>query len=188
MTESGAAVGEVKGYTLLSYVAPLEREKSELWHRVEQRFTPEERAFFDAPIFANSWYPRRHLHSLMRAFHDEVRGNAEELRELGGMAARYQVHVIYRVFLKLATPALVFRRAASVWSRQSTHGTFQVVEEHPDHLIGELYDPELPVGIPELIAGWSDTIIAMLGRTPYPTSWEQVSSTRWRFKVSWIQR
>lgn len=180
--------GEVKGYTLLSYVAPLQREKSDLWRRVENAMSDEARSFYGSEIYANSWYPRRHLHQLMQAFCTAVKGSEDELRELGGMAARYQIHVIYRVFLKFATPALVFNRAASVWSRQTTLGTFTVVEEHDDHLIGELEDPDLPPGIPALISGWSDTIIAMLGRTPYRTSAERVSPSRWRFKVGWLQR
>lgn len=180
--------GDVKGYTLLSYVAPLMREKSDLWRRIENVMTIETRDFYRTEIYANSWYPRRHLHELMRAFCESVRDSKDELRDLGAMAARYQIHVIYRLFLKFATPALVFNRASSVWSRQTTVGTFTVMEEHADHLIGELEDPDLPPGIPDLISGWSDTIIAMLGRTPYRTSWERVGPTRWRFKVGWIKR
>lgn len=180
--------GEVKGYTLLSYVAPLQREKSELWRRIESAMPSDTREFYQSEIYANSWYPRRHLHDLMRAFCSTVDGPEEELRELGSMAARYQIHVIYRLFLKFATPAMVFNRASSVWTRQTTVGSFTVLEEHSDHLVGELEDPDLPPGIPELISGWSDTIIAMLGRTPYRTSWDRVSPTRWRFRVGWIRR
>ncbi|MBK7584281.1 MAG: hypothetical protein IPI67_29270 [Myxococcales bacterium] len=180
--------GEVKGYALLSYVAPLQRDKGDLWHRVELAMSPEAQRFFRGEIYASSWYPRAHLHALMQAYCQAVKSSNDELRELGSMAARYQIHVIYRLFLKFATPALVFNRASSVWSRQTTVGTFTVVEEHPDHLIGELDDPDLPKGIPELISGWSDTIIAMLGRTPYRTSWEAVGPTRWRFRVGWIKR
>jgi hypothetical protein len=186
LAQSGGS--RVKGYALLSYVAPLKRDKSELWRRMVQCMSGDGRAFFEGEIYANAWYPRSHLHDLMRAFGSATQNRAEDLRELGGMAARYQLHVIYRIFLKFATPALVFNRAASVWSRQSTQGTFRVVEEHPDHLIGELEDADLPPGIPDLIAGWSDTIIAMLGRTPYPTTWERLSHSRYRFKVSWIKR
>jgi hypothetical protein len=178
--------GQVKGYALLSYQMPLKREQSALWAEIEQELEPSSREFFQAPIFANNWYERRHLHALMSAFHEATRGSAQELRELGAASARYQLHVIYRVFLKFATPAMVFARAASVWSRQTTVGSFRVIESHPDHLVGELEDPDLPVGIPELIAGWSDTIIAMLGRTPYPTRWQQVGPRRWRFRVSWV--
>lgn len=180
--------GEVKGYTLLSYVTPIQRDRSELWRRIEGALPEDAREFFRGEIYASSWYPRRHLHALMQAFCSVVNGSEEELRELGSMAARYQIHVIYRVFLKFATPALVFNRSASVWSRQTTVGTFTVLEEHGDHLIGVLEDPDLPPGIPQLISGWSETIIAMLGRTPYRTSWEQVGPTRWRFRVGWIKR
>ena len=179
---------QVKGYTFLSYMTPLKRERGALWAKIEQSLPPESQAFFSATIFANDWYPRRHLHALMSTLDECVRGDKSEVRELGSMAARYQVHVIYRLFLKFATPAMVFDRASSVWSRQSTVGSFSVIDKQPDHLIGELYDPDLPVGIPELMAGWSDTIITMLGRTPYPTSYERVGPSTWRFKVSWLQR
>jgi hypothetical protein len=181
--------GQVKGYSLLSYIVPLRQEKSELWGRIEQKMTEDSRVFFAGQLYANHWYPRAHLHALMQAFNESVgAGVEEELRQLGGMAARYQLHVIYRMFLKLATPALVFNRASSVWSRQTTVGSFKVLEEHDDHLIGELYDPDLPRGMADLIAGWSDTIIALLGRTPYRTTYEKASPTRWRFRVSWVKR
>ncbi len=179
---------QVKGYALLSYVTPLKRDRSALWSEIESRMDPDAREFFQAPLFANNWYSRKYLHALMRAFTDATGGRPHDLRELGAMAARYQLHVIYRLFLKFATPAMVFGRASSVWSRQSTVGSFQVVESAADHLVGELSDPDLPVGIPELIAGWSDTIIAMLGKTPYPTRWQTVSPGRWRFHVSWVSR
>lgn len=179
---------QVKGYTLLSYVTPLQRDRGALWAKIESSLSPGARQFFGGPIYANSWYPRRQLHDLMNAYGEAVGGDTRELRELGALAARYQLHLIYRMFLKFATPALVFNRAASVWSRQSTQGTFMVVEQGEHHLIGQLDDPDLPRGIPDVMAGWSDTIIAMLGRTPYPTTWEQVSPRRWRFKVSWIPR
>src|SRR5512142_474221 len=149
MEPSPSGGPQVKGYTFLSYVGPLQRDKSELWGKIEQRMSPESRDFFRSEIYANSWYSRTHLHAFMRAYCDATANRADDLRELGSMAARYQLHVIYRIFLKFATPAMVFNRAASVWSRQSTQGTFRVVEEHDDHLIGELEDADLPMGIPE---------------------------------------
>jgi hypothetical protein len=177
---------QVKGYTLLSYITPLQNEKSALWAEIEKRLEPRSRDFYQQPIFANNWYPRRHLHALMTAFCDATSRRAEELRELGSMAARYQLHVIYRLFLKFVTPAMVFGRAASVWSRQTTVGSFRVVSSAADNLVGELEDPELPEGIPDLMSGWSDTIIAMLGKTPYPTRWEKIGPRRWRFFVRWV--
>ncbi len=127
--------------TYLSYVTPLKRDRSALWSELCRHLPEESREFFAQSIFANNWYPRTHLHAFMRAFKKAVNDDVAEVRELGAMAARYQVHVIYRVFLKFATPAMVFNRAASVWSRQSTVGHFIVVEEGADHLVGELEDP-----------------------------------------------
>ncbi|MEZ4219595.1 MAG: hypothetical protein R3B13_01620 [Polyangiaceae bacterium] len=178
----------VKGYALLSYVTPLQREKSALWAEVETQLSHDGQRFFSHPIYANSWYERRYLHDFMDAYRRAIRNDPAELRELGAMAARYQLHVIYRIFLKFATPAMVFNRASSVWSRQSTSGSFVVVEEGDDFLVGQLDDSDLPKGIPEVMAGWSDTIISMLGRTPYPTTIEPVSPRRWRFRVSWVSR
>jgi hypothetical protein len=184
----GAEEHLAKGYSFLSYVTPLRREKSALWGKLEQRMPEESRSFFGSTIFANDWYPRRHFHALLRAYRDAVAGDKRELRELGAMGARYQVHVIYRLFLKFATPAMVFRRASSVWSRQSTAGSFEVVQEGDDFLVGELFDPDMPDGLLEVMSGWSDTIIAMLGRTPYPTTYERSGPNRWRFRVSWLKR
>jgi hypothetical protein len=181
-------VGLSKGYSLLSYVTPLQRDKSALWGEVEELLPAEARDFFRGTVYANDWYPRSYFHALMEAFHAAVHDDAAEVRELGAMGARFQVHVIYRLFLKFATPAMVFRRAASVWSRQSTVGSFAVVDETDDYLLGQLDDPDLPMGLAELMCGWSDTMIALLGRTPYPTTWEKAGPQRWRFRVSWLGR
>lgn len=178
--------GRVKGYPLLSYTEPLKHERPELWERIEQKLSDEEREFFRGTIIAGSWYSRAHLHAFMDALHDATFGDPHELREVGAMAARYQVNVIYRMFLKFATPALVFRRASSVWARQTDYGSFEVVEESDDQLIGELRDDDIPIGLPDLMAGWSDTIITMLGRTPYPTEYLRVGRNCWRFTVSWV--
>jgi hypothetical protein len=188
MTEVRAHIGESKGYALLSYVTPLQRERSALWAEVEQRLAPEVREFFRGTVYANDWYPRAYFHAFLEAFDAAVQGDKVETRELGAMGARFQVHVIYRLFLKFATPAMVFRRAASVWSRQSTVGSFSVVEDGEEYLVGQLDDPDMPLGLADLMAGWSDTMITMLGRTPYPTTWHKVGPHCWRFRVSWLRR
>jgi hypothetical protein len=180
-------LGQSKGFSFISYVTALRRERSALWAEVERRMSPEAREFFAGTIYASDWYPRGHFHAFMDAFCEAVRDDPKELRELGAIGARFQVHVIYRIFLKFATPAMVFRRATSVWGRQSTVGSFSVVEEGDDYLVGELEDPDMPRGLAEMIAGWSDTIITMLGRTPYPTTWEQTAPRRYRFRVSWLR-
>src|SRR5688572_2604276 len=118
-----------KGYTFLSYVTPLKREKGALWTELEQKLPADSREFFASTIFANDWYPRRHFHAFLHAYQLATHGDARELRELGAMGARYQVHVIYRLFLKFATPALVFRRASTIWARQSTVGRFDLIED-----------------------------------------------------------
>lgn len=176
---------QVKGYSLLSYVDPLKREKPALWAQIERHLDEESTRFFAEPIYAGTWYPRRHLHRLMRAFGDATRGDRVQLRVLGGLAAHYQVNAIYRMFLKFATPAMVFKRASSLWSRQSTEGSFEVAEEGRNHLIGELVDPDLPLGVPDVMAGWSDAIIEMFRYSPEPTTWDKVGPSRWRFVVRW---
>ncbi|MBX3247810.1 MAG: hypothetical protein KF901_11575 [Myxococcales bacterium] len=181
----GALDAQVKGYSLLSYVTPLQREHPALWARIEGELDEPSRRFYAEPIYANTWYSRQHMHRLMRAFEIAVHGDRTKLRELGRMAAHYQVNLIYRMFLKFATPAMVFKRASSLWSRQSTVGAFSVVTEGSHHLVGELQDPDLPMGLPDVMAGWSDAIIEMFRFTPEPTTWERVASDRWRFFVRW---
>lgn len=176
----------VKGYAYLSYVEPLMEEREDFWLRVRGRMSSESRAFFDAEIFADQWYPRAHLHALMKAIDEVTGGDPREFRELGARAARYQVSAIYRVFLSFITPALVFRRAASIWRRQSSAGEFTVVEDGENCLVGKLVDRELPMHMPLVMAGWSETIVAMLGRTPYPVDIEAGGPGVWRFRIRWI--
>lgn len=176
----------VKGYAYLSYVEPLMDEREDLWIRILAKLSPESRAFFEAEIFADQWYPRTHLHALMHAMHAATGGDEREFRDLGTRAARYQLGAIYRVFLSFMTPALVFRRATSIWRRQSTAGEFTVVEDGEHSLLGKLVDPRLPMHMPIVIAGWSETIVAMLGKTPYPVEIERPGPGRYLFRVRWI--
>lgn len=176
----------VKGYAYLSYVEPLVGDREELWSRIVANLPAESRAFFAQEIFADQWYPRTHLHALMDAMDRATGGNEREFRELGAMAARFQLGAIYRVFLSFMSPAMVFRRAGSIWRRQSTAGEFRVVEDGDFFLVGELDDRDLPSRIPLVMAGWTDTIVTMLGRTPYPTQPEAIGRGKWRFHVRWI--
>ncbi len=175
---------EVKGYALLSYLHAL-RSQPRTWTSMLDAMTAEDRQFFEEPVFANHWYPRRHLHALLDAL-DAVSGGAEaEFRRLGERSADFQIHRIHRVFLSFATPALVFRRAGVILSRQSTAGEFSVLEESEYQLVGELIDAEVPRRLPLVIAGWSDRVVQMLRRRPNPTEVTLVSPGRYRFTVSW---
>jgi len=176
----------VKGYAYLSYVEPLRREREDLWLRIRDELPAESRSFFDGRIFADQWYPRRHLHALMHAIEVATNNDERQFREVGNRAARYQLNTIYRVFLSFMTPALVFRRAASIWKRQSSAGIFMVVEDGDHYLVGKLVDPTLPKHMPLVIAGWSETIIAMLGRTPFPLEIETPAPGQWIFHVRWV--
>lgn len=176
----------VKGYAFLSYIQPLRREREDLWLRIRDELSPESRAFFDGQVFADQWYPRRHLHDLMHAMEVATNGDERQFRELGSRAARYQLSMIYRAFFSFMTPALVFRRAASIWRRQSSAGLFMVVEDGENYLIGKLVDSTLPKHMPLVIAGWSETIVAMLGKTPYPLEIETPAPGQWIFRVRWV--
>lgn len=175
---------EVKGYALLSYLRALQSQPR-TWSSMLDAMSPDDRRFFEDPIFANHWYPRRHLHALLDAL-DVVSGGSEaEFRRLGERSADFQIHRIHKVFLSFATPALVFRRAGVILSRQSTAGEFRVLEESELHLVGELVDPEVPQRLPLVIAGWSDRVVQMLRRRPTPTAVTMISPGRYRFTVAW---
>ncbi len=178
---------EAKGYALLSYVTSL-RQKPALWGAVQRelaRSHEDVAAFFAGEIYANQWYPRTYLHALLGALDMVSHGEDSVFRELGAASAEYQVGYIYRAFLAFVTPALVFRRAGSIWSRQSTAGSFAVIEDEDDHLIGLLDDPCVPVQLPTVMAGWSDRIIIMLHRRPRPTQVTRSAPGQYQFLVSW---
>ncbi len=178
---------EAKGYALLSYVTGL-RDKTALWRDVLAELRRQDRqiaAFFEGEIYANQWYPRSHLHALMAALDEVCHGDENVFRELGASAAEYQVGYIYRAFLAFVSPALVFRRAGSIWRRQSSAGSFSVVEDGEKHLVGLLEDPCVPTQIPKVMAGWSDRIIILLHRRPLPTQVTAPEPGKYRFLVKW---
>lgn len=175
---------EVKGYALLSYLHALQTQPR-TWSSMLDAMSPEDRQFFEDPVFASQWYPRRHLHALLDALDVVSLGAESEFRRVGERAADFQIHRIHRVFLSFATPALVFRRAGVILSRQSTAGEFRVLEEGDLRLVGELLDADVPPRLPLVIAGWSDRVVQMLRRRPNPTEVSQLAPGRYRFLVSW---
>lgn len=177
----------MKGYALLSYLTALDARPA-LRGRVMDLLAadaPEAHALATGTVFAHEWYPRAHLHAFLGAVARASATPDDDLRALGARAAEFQIGRIYRVFLAFATPAQVFQRASSIWSRQSSAGTFTVVEDHPDHLVGELDDATVPPQLPLVMAGWSDRVVSMLRRRPRGTEVTAVAPTRWRFRVAW---
>jgi hypothetical protein len=177
----------MKGYALLSYLSALDGRPA-LQGRVLsalQRDAPETHGLVLGQVFAHEWYPRAHLHAFLGAVAGASANPEEDLRALGARAAEFQIGRIYRVFVAFASPAMVFQRAGSIWSRQSSAGTFTVLEDHPDHLIGELNDPKVPPQLPVVMAGWSDRVVSMLRRRPLRTEISAVDPGRWRFRVAW---
>lgn len=177
----------VKGYALLSYLEAL-RARPTLAGRVMRALEarrPASHAFFAGEVYANQWYPRAEMHALFEALAEVVGDGDEEFRGLGARAAEYQIGRIYRVFLAFATPAMVFERAESIWSKQSSAGRFRVVLAADDHLVGELDDPTAPPKLPLVMAGWSDRVVRMLRRHPTPTVVTSLGDGRHRFHVAW---
>lgn len=177
----------VKGYALLSYVDALKARPTlagRVMRELEAR-RPESHRFFAGEVYANQWYPRAEMHALFDALAAVAGDGDEEFRGLGSRAAEFQIGRIYRVFLAFATPALVFQRAESIWSKQSTSGRFVVVHSADDHLVGELDDATAPAKLPVVMAGWSDRVVMMLRRRPTPTEVTALGAGRYRFRVAW---
>lgn len=184
MTPDGAAF---RGHAYLSLVEPLTEDRPALFRAALARVPAETAMLLTGPLLADQWYPRRHLHALLGELAAVAGDDAPVvLREAGAMAARFQLGAIYRVLLSATSPRFVFRRMGSIWRRQSTAGEVRVEAETEALATFVLEDPACPPELPQVLAGWTETVVRLVGRTPRATKVEDLGPGAWRFTVAWV--
>lgn len=110
-----------------------------------ERMDPQDVALIEGLILPNSWYPVRIWNGLVDryvALYGE--GDPQSFRPVADAIADGDLHSFFKVLLKAASPAMVLRRAGSLWERYFDVGTMEGTELAAKHFLVRLTAPRLP--------------------------------------------
>jgi hypothetical protein len=113
-------MGHIKGSLLVNLREQVVRRVDEqAWDRLVRAASPTDRELLGGVLLTGSWYPvgvwNRALHAFL-AHH--APGNArDEAFAYAAHVADRDMHLLFKVALRLASPVMVAERAGSLWSR-----------------------------------------------------------------------
>ena len=95
-------------------------------------------------LITGAWYPIGLWNRAWRAYAGWTRGDIPtEIAALATRIADADLHTVFKLTLKLASPAQIVRRADWLWSRYVDVGTVTIDEDAPSHFRARL---EVPTG------------------------------------------
>ena len=119
---------EVKGSALSSWVRELRRSTSAHdWERIVAALPADTAHLVRAPPLPVEWISYEHSFVLVRTAHDLVYRDERAMAEISRRIVHNDLHTIYRVFIRFASPEFVIERAARLWQTYwRNNGTVEV--------------------------------------------------------------
>jgi hypothetical protein len=119
-------LGHIKGSLLVHLKEQVvERVDERAWDRLVHAAPSADREHLGGLLLTGSWYPVGVWNRLLTAYlANHAPGNArEEAMAYAQSVADSDMHVLFKVALRLASPAMVTARAGSLWSRYFDSGS-----------------------------------------------------------------
>jgi hypothetical protein len=146
------------------------RAGQETWDRLARASSAADREHL-ALLLTGSWYPiglwNRLLHAyLSTSAPDDARS---EVTAIAQLASDSDMHSLFKITLRLASPAMVTARAGSLWSRYFDRGALTPTELSPTHWRLRLEAPtaeEEGPGEPICaygVVGWAEHALRLTG-------------------------
>jgi hypothetical protein len=108
------------------------------------------------------------------------------LRRLAHMIATDTLGGIYKLFLRIPSPAFIIHRAPMLWSLMSKKGKISAEMTGPAQGIMTLHRfPDLPDYQLEYIAGWLEQLFELMGFTRVRVAYFADNPDAWRWELSW---
>lgn len=126
-------MAQIKGTVLLDTVAAIKARagESELT-KIVQELNAEARTLFEEPIYSSTWYP---LDAFVEFLEVDIRetahGDREILTERSEKVIEKQLSGIYKIFVKVGSPAFVIKRISAVHATYF-HGV-EIIPEMEEH-------------------------------------------------------
>jgi hypothetical protein len=125
------AEGQVKGTLLVHLRAHVtDRHGAQAWDRLVAASKPHDKEQLGALIVSGNWYP---VGVWNRALGTHLATNAVdaavELRDIATRVAENDLHTLFKLTLRLASPEAILRRSSWLWTRYFDRGVVSILDE-----------------------------------------------------------
>lgn len=111
------------------------------------------------------WYSFENYVDLLRTI-DRVcgTGSGTMFRPMGAQVAEDDLSTVYRIFMRVASPSFILKKASHIWRQYYDVGELVVTRDQPDLAQFEICDmPNPDIAHCDSIAGWTQKCIEMTG-------------------------
>jgi hypothetical protein len=141
---------------------------------------------------ASSWYPLKTYWKAGVAACREFAPDSltEAVRKWGAHGAQVQLTGIYRIFLKVGSPNMMFRLAAKIWKIYYSEGTMVIPVNEKGHVVAQLRDFSIQDPLwGESCAGWIARAVQLTGKKNTQVTVTQTprgDEGFFEFSISWV--
>jgi len=160
-------MAKVKGPALQSTLAFLSEHISGGLDAVLEKLDQEDQDFYNTPVMSSDWYEIKRLWTVMEAAKPLYPGQKDSFyRELGRFSADAGLKGVYRLFLRIAVPSYIIKKAPMVWRSYYDSGSMHVVDLDKMSCKMALRDFDEPSSaLCERFAGWMERTLELCGAT-----------------------
>jgi hypothetical protein len=129
---------EVKGVALKnSFDWVVEQHGKESWKKIIEDIPKDSQQYIsDGIIFSSEWYPFKVFIDINKAIINKYgNGNHKIIYEIAKNGAIKNMNSIYKIFMKIASPAYVTKKAAAIYSQFYTFGQMKVHTSEPTRVV-----------------------------------------------------
>jgi hypothetical protein len=164
-------MANIKGNALSGFKRQVAtRQGSKGMERWLSELDPGDAALMQGLILPNHWYPLR-LWNLLADRYVEVfgGGDPQSFRPVAESIAEDDLHAFFKVLLKASSPAMIMRRAGSLWDRYFDVGTMDSIELRANRFLVRLTGPRSIDRGPGLVTcaagvpGWQERTLSLTG-------------------------
>ena len=155
---------EVKGVALKnSFDWVVEQHGKESWKKIIEDIPKDSQQYIsDGIIFSSEWYPLKVYIDINKAIINKYGdGNHKIIYEIAKEGAMKNMNSVYKIFMKIASPAYVTKKAAAIYSQFYTFGKMKVHTSEPNRAVLHLEGvPNEPIFF-ERISGYMSGVLEL---------------------------
>ncbi|MCU0723082.1 MAG: hypothetical protein MUC63_05645 [Planctomycetes bacterium] len=184
MEVKGSAIATIRPFVKTAFGADGER-------RFLDSLSPGAKSVIASPILATEWYPLKTalVEPVARICDLFFRGDLEGARESGRFSADQGLRGIYRVFVKLGSPAVIVKKAGTILPTYYRPSAMEVLENGAGRAVVRMTQfPQRFRVVEERICGWMQRAIEISGgksvRVEVPVSMTEGDGVT-EFRITW---
>jgi len=170
----------------LELLKKLGKEKPELEKKFLAKLSPEAKDIY-IKAFNISRIPVKEGTEIKDVFAEVFfKSQASPIRHLGAISAEHALRGVYRVFLRICSPAFVLSRVPNLWAAYYDKGRCLLGESSSHRSEVLLYDfPEIPPRLLEFVAGYILGGVSVAGGKNVEVFKIEDNPQIWKWVVTW---